>query len=47
MRKSWNWRLIARPLLLEFSVVEESPQLGLFEEIELLLLDELFSVSSW
>jgi hypothetical protein len=40
-----EWKL--RRLLLELSVVDESPQLGLFDEIELLLLDEWFSVNSW
>lgn len=31
----------------ELTVVEESPQLGLLEDIELLLGDELLSVRSW
>ena len=34
-------------LLLEFTVVDESPQLGLFDEIELLFEGELFIVKSW
>lgn len=34
-------------LLFEFTVVDESPQLGLFDEIELLFEGELFIVKSW
>lgn len=34
-------------ILFELTVVDESPQLGLLEEIELLFEDELLSVKSW
>lgn len=41
------WLQTRWKLLLELTVVDESPQLGLFDEMELLFGDELFSDKSW
>lgn len=41
------WLQTRWKLLLELTVVDESPQLGLFEEMELLFGDELFNDNSW
>ena len=42
-----DWPTPRYHLLFEFTVVDESPQFGLFDEIELLFEGELFIVKSW
>lgn len=44
----WLFKIFQKQNLpLELTVVDESPQLGLLEETELLFDDGLFNVKSW